>query len=356
MASRANFVYLIILTILVFPGFASGKEDVFGIRTANLNGDNVKTIYTDPYRQATHIRVSPDGQWIMFSRYNDKDPKEGLAMENIGGKNHYENTELLLMRSDGSGLRTLVPPRKGIIAVNSNWTDDGKGFVFLSNDNKKRVPEIKRAYLNDEMEITRISTIKLPKHLVPVDPHLHKGRLVFPAVDLRDMVRGLWIANEDGSGARKLTTPRDPESGKIVKHPHSGDNDPRLSPDGSQVAFMRLMKGKGLWSIYTVNVATGVEKSITRRHLSPVQFDAVPEWSGDGSKLIFWTVDFKKIRFSITTTRPDGSQRNTVFSKPYEFQQSPAFFPNSGSGPNARIAFGFRKVPEWKVKLRRALQ
>jgi dipeptidyl aminopeptidase/acylaminoacyl peptidase len=166
----------------------------------------------------------------------------------------------------------------------------------------------------------------------------------------------LWIANEDGSGVRKLTTPRDPVSGEVVKHPASGDNDPRFSPDGSQVAFMRLVSGNGLWSIHTVDVATGVEKSLTRKHLSPVQFDAVPEWSGDGSKLIFWTVDFKKVQFSITTTRPDGSQRNTVFSKPYEFQQSPAFFPKSGSGPNARIAFGFRKVPEWQVKLRRALQ
>ena len=206
------------------------------------------------------------------------------------------------------------------------------------------------------MEITSFSTIQLPRHLVPVDPHLHKGRLVFPAVDLRDMVRGLWIANEDGSGLRRLTTPRDPGSGEVVKHPASGDNDPRFSPDGSQVAFMRLVNGNGLWSIYTVDVATGKEMSLTRRDLSPVQFDAVPEWSGDGSKLIFWSVDFKKVQFSITTINPDGSQRSTMFNHPDEFQQSPAFFPNSGSGPNARIAFGFRKVAKWKLKVRRALQ
>jgi Tol biopolymer transport system component len=356
MESRAKIISLIIVLFLVFPCYVSGKEDVFGIRTANLNGKNLRTIYTDPYRQATHIRVSPNGKWIMFSRYNDKDPKEGLAMENIGGKNHYKNTELVLMRSDGSGLRTIIPPKKGIMAVNSNWTDDGKGFVFLSNENKKKIPEIRRAYLNSKMGITRISTIRLPKYLVPVDPHLHKGRLVFPAVDVRDMTRGLWIANEDGSNVRKLTTPRDPGSGKIVKHPQSGDNDPRFSPDGSHVAFMRLVKGNGLWSIHTVNVATGVERSLTRKQLSATQFDAVPEWSGDGRKLIFWTVDLKKVQFSITTIKPDGSQRETAFLKPYEFQQSPAFFPRTGSGPNSRVAFGFRKIPKWKVKLRRLLQ
>ncbi len=356
MGSVVRFGSLIIIAVFVFPASVLGEEDVFGIRIGSLNGEDVRTIYTDPYRQATHIRVSPDGKWIMFSRYNDKDPKEGLAMENIDGKNHYQNTELVLMRSDGTGLRTVVPPKKGIIAVNSNWTDDGKGFVFLSNDNKQRVPEIRRAYLSSEMEVTHFSTIRLPRYLVPVDPHLHKGRLVFPAVDLRNMVRGLWIANEDGSGARKLTTPRDPRTGNIVKHPQSGDNDPRFSPDGSQVAFMRLVSGRGLWSIHTVDVVTGKEKSLTRKYLSPAQFDAVPEWSGDGNKLIFWTVDLKKVHFSITTIRPDGSQRKTVFSQPYQFQQSPAFFPKTGSGPDAKIAFGFRKVPKWKVKLKRALQ
>ncbi len=260
------------------------------------------------------------------------------------------------MRADGSELRTIVSPKKGIMAVNSNWTDDGKGFVFVSTDNKNKVPEIRRAYLNSKMEITHFSTIQLPNYLVPVDPHLHKGHLVFPAVDLRDMVRGLWLANEDGSGVRKLTTPTNPGSGDIVKHPASGDNDPRFSPDGSQVAFMRLVQGNGLWSIYTVDVATGEEASLTRRYLSPTQFDAVPEWSGDGGKLIFWTVDIKKVEFTITTINPDGSQRNTVFSHPYEFQQSPTFFPSTGSGPHAKIAFGFRKVPQWKLKLRRALQ
>jgi dipeptidyl aminopeptidase/acylaminoacyl peptidase len=349
------FLLLVVCLLLVIPKSILAGEAVFSIRTATLAGNNIQTIYTDRYRQATHIRVSPNGRWIMFSRYNDKEKKSGLAMENIDGKNHYENTELILMRSDGSELRSIVPPRKGIIAVNSNWTDDGKGFVFLSNDNKKRVLEIRRAYLNSKMEITHFSTIRLPKYIVPVDPHLHKGRLVFPAVDLRNMQRGLWIANEDGSDLRKLTTPRDPDSGKPVKHPDSGDNDPRFSPDGSQVAFMRLVKGKGLWSIYTVDVATGKEASLTRKHLSPTQLDAVPEWSGDGNLLIFWTADIKKVEFSITSLKPNGSKRYTVLKNPYQFHQSPAFFPNTGSGPHAKIAYSVRNVPKWQVKLRRLL-
>jgi dipeptidyl aminopeptidase/acylaminoacyl peptidase len=350
-----NFIRLVIFLVFAISQSAFGGDVVFSIRTSTLGGNDLRTIYTDTYRQATHLRVSPDGQWIMFSRYNDKDPTDGLAKENIDGKNHYQNTELVLMRADGSELRVLIPPKKGVISVNSNWTDDGKGFVYLSNDNEKRVPEIRHAYLNSRMEITQITSVQLPIHLIPVDPHLHKGKLVFPAVDLRNMSRGLWIAQENGKNLRQLTIPTDPSTGNQIKHPSSGDNDPRFSPDGSRVAFMRLIEGKGLWSIYVVDVSSGKVTSLTKRHLSATQFDAVPEWSGDGKKLIFWSVDFKTVRFSITTVNPDGSQRSTVASDPYEFLQSPAFFPNTGSGPNARIAFSAWKVPKWKLRIRRLL-
>lgn len=294
-------------------------SSVFTIGTANLNGDGLRTIYSDSYRQATHIRVSPDGRWIMFSRYNDKDPKDGLAKENWGGGNHYANTELLLMRSDGSGLRTIVAPKKGIMAVNSNWTDDGKGFVFVSTDNKKKIPEIRRAYFTPSMEISRFETISLPKQLIPVDPHLWRGKLVFPAVDLRDMVRGLWISNEDGS----------------------------------KVAFMRLVEGHSLWEIYVVDVATGGETNLSDRYLSKHQMDAVPEWSGDGQRIIFWSVDINKVAFKITSMRPDGTGRLTFPSDDDVFYQSPAFFPGTGSGQNAKIAFSTWRVAKWKLNVRR---
>ncbi len=353
MNSPGQIFYLAIIVAYVSPVFALAAEEIFSIRTASLKGDNPRTIYTDNYRQATHIRVSPDGQWIMFTRYNDKDPKDGLAKENWGGRNHYENTELLIMRTDGSELKTLVASKEGIMAVNSNWTDDGRGFVFVSTDNKKQTPEIRRAFLSSSMEIIRFETITLPKHLIPVDPHLLKGKLVFPAVDLRNMVRGLWIVNEDGSGLRRLTTPINPDSGEVVNHPTSGDNDPRFSPSGSKVAFMRLVKGHSLWQIYVVDVATGKEVNLSGQYLSKNQIDAVPEWSGDGDRLVFWTVDFKKVVFTITSMRPDGTRRATVPGDSDVFYQSPAFFPGTGSGPDSIIVFSTWTVPKWKLKVMR---
>ena len=343
------------LTLLLLPNIALANDDVFSIRTAYLSGENQKIIYTDSYRQATHLRVSPDGQWIMFTRYNDKDPKDGLAKENWGGKNHYDNTEIMLMRSDGSELRSIVPAQKNIISANSNWTEDGKSFVYLSTDNLKKRPELRRVYLNTKMQIQNTETIQLPDHLIPVDPHLYNGKLVFPAVDVRNMSRGLWIANADGSNVKKLTVPKDPDSGKLLKHPKSGDNDPRLSPDSSKVTFMRLIDGKELWSIYVIDLSNGKETQLTKQPFDNKRMDAVPEWSGDGNKLIFWTVDLKQVAFSITTIKPDGTERKTALHNPYLFFQSPSFFPNTGSDATSKIAFSVWKVPRWKIKLRRFL-
>ncbi len=238
--------------------------------------------------------------------------------------------------------------------MNSNWTDDGRGFVFVSTDNKKRIPEIRRAFLSSSMEIIRFETIALPKHLIPVDPHLLKGKLVFPAIDLRNRVRGLWIANEDGSGLRRLTTPINPDSGDVVNHPPSGDNDPRFSPSGSKAAFMRLVEGHSLWQIYVVDVVTGKEVNLSSQYLSQYQFDAVPEWSGDGERLVFWTVDLKKLTFAITSMRPDGTRRATAPSDSDVFHQSPAFFPGTGSGPDSMIVFSTWTVPKWKLKVMRS--
>ena len=347
-----------LLTYLLLPAAAGAQdsaEAVFEIRTAFLDGSGVETIYRDAYRQATHLRVSPDDQWIMFSRYNERDPNDDLAKEHWGGKNHYENTEIMLMRADGSEVRPLIPAKPGVFAVNSNWIEDGKGFVYVSSDNEKHLPEIRRAYLSDTMLVERTETIKLPEQLVPVDPHLHRGRLAFVAVDLKNMNRGLWIADEDGSNARQLTFPKHPETGRLLKHPHGGDNDPRISPDGSEVAFMRLIDNHALWQVYVLDLASGSERNISAAFLNKSQMDAVPEWSGDGNLLTFWSVDLDEVTFDVVVAQPDGSGRRKVISNPRMFQQSPAFFPGSGSGAKARLAYSTQKVSGWKLRAARLL-
>jgi Tol biopolymer transport system component len=205
------------------------------------------------------------------------------------------------------------------------------------------------------MEVSRTERVVLPEYLVAVDPHLHRGKMVFPAVDLRSMVRALWIVNEDGSNLRQLTHPLHPDSRALVLHPGSGDNDPRFSPDGSEVAFMRLIDGHSLWSIYVVDVASGRERNLSQQYLSEKQMDAVPEWSGDGKLLTFWNVDLNKITFDIVTMRADGSERKIRWHNPDLFQQSPAFFPKSGSGPKARIAYSTQHIAQWKLKVARFL-
>ena len=105
-----------------------------------------------------------------------------------------------------------------------------------------------------------------------------------------------------------------------------------------------------------MDTATGRERNLSQSYLGDEQMDAVPEWSGDGKRLLFWTVDLKKVTFDVVSMKADGSERTKVLSDPSIFQQSPTFFPATGSGPKARIAYSTQRVPAWKLKAARFLR
>jgi dipeptidyl aminopeptidase/acylaminoacyl peptidase len=87
----------------------------------------------------------------------------------------------------------------------------------------------------------------------------------------------LWYGNSDGSGLRQLTFP--PLHGGMV---------PRISPDGSQIAFSGYMPGKPP-QIYLIPVNGGDPEAIT----SGSQGSEDPIWSPSGDAVLYgpWTID-----------------------------------------------------------------
>jgi Tol biopolymer transport system component len=337
MAMKATLkpLLLFFLTAMILApmSLAGGKKDLFGIYTATLSGDDVRLLVSDSSRQMTHPRVSPDGEWITFTRYHKKGWLSGLAEEKGG----YQQTSILLARIDGTDVQTLIPAKKGILNCNSTWSSDGKFLVWLTTDNPGRQPQLRKI----ELQTRRISDIPTPPGLNPADPHVVGNRIVFPVVG--GNAHYLWVMDLDGSNGKRLTVPNFGKAKKIGKH-QLGDYDPKLSPDGSKVAFMRLY-GKDGWRIFVVDVNTGKETDLS----GPNQIDTLPDWSSDGKLLLFWHIDKKALhKMGLYTMKPDGSDRKMIPLPRGYLHGHPHFFPNRDSSPNARIIYRATKAPQLK--------
>ncbi len=344
-------VILILIVGAVFVNLAgrpapdgSDCDKEFGLYTANLDGSWMKLLISDSWRQMTHARVSPDRQWVAFTRYNNIG-KDGCASENEGNYDEpleqYKGTEIVLMRIDGSDVRTIIPHEKDKVSANSYWTPDGKGLIYVSAPNEKGNPQINHIVFDNNMEIKSSSKIPIPENVIPTDPHWRGDWIVFPATDPVTRTRGIWRIKYNGEGLEQLTWPK-------TKVP-IGDNDPKFSPDGSKVAFLRQVKEGAFFHAVIVDVNTKEEKDLSAGYLPEnaiAAFDGPPEWSSDGELLIFphILVDKEKALSELHIIKSDGSGRKKVpLPREYLYFHT-AFFPDEGSDDNARIIFSAHKL------------
>ena len=302
----------------------------FGIYSARLDGSDVKTIMTSENHEMTHPRVSPDGKRIALTRYH-KRGWGGKATEEQG----YENTEIMVANIDGSSVETIVLAKPGVVAANADWTAEGKSLIYISTDNSQRIPEIRQIDLATR-KITRIPT---PPGLKATDPHWQGNKIVFP-VKAEAAGKGadsLWMMHADGSGARQITHPTR-SSGASGLY---GDFDPKFSPDGSKIAFMRIDGGES-WRVMLLDLVTGEERLLTPKGV----MQWLPTWSSDGKLLLYVHVDRNNLKeIGLYTMTIDGNNRKRVaLPRGYLYGHS-SFFPNGGSAATARIIYTGTRNP-----------
>jgi hypothetical protein len=310
------------------PGVASRSPAHFAIYTARLDGSDFAILMSSPDQEMTHPRVSPERKRVVLTRYHQRG-KDGRAKEELG----YEFTEIMVVNLDGTGLETIIAPKPGVIAANGDWAPDGKSLIWFSTDNPQRIPEIRRIDLATR-EITRVPT---PPGLKSTDPHWLGGKMVFPAKAGPRGADALWVMNIDGSGARQITRPPRTSSAAGLY----GDFDPKLSPDGSLVAFMRIDGGES-WRIMLLDLASGEEKLLTPR--GKTQW--LPTWSSDGRLLLYVNFDRRNLKETgLYTMTPEGTDPRMVpLPRGYLYGHS-SFFPGDGSSPKARIIFNGQRMP-----------
>jgi len=302
----------------------------FGVYTATLAGSDVRLVVANDSQEMTHARVSPDHTRIAFTRYNDRG-WDGLATEEQG----YGNTEIVMSRMDGSGVETVVPPRKGSVNSNPSWIDGGKSLMWVTTDTSDKRPQIWKIDLSSRQR----SKIPTPAGLSTTDPDHVGDTLVFP-VKKPGAFDAIYTMHVDGTKLMQISHPTFPDDMKAGKFT-PGDYDPKLSPDGSRVAFMRLFGERG-WRVLVTDLATGEERDLT----GPGKIEGLPEWSGDGQRLLFRHIDLEKMHeMGVYSMKPDGSDRQMVPLPRGYVHNHPQFWPGSGSGPDARIIYVARRYP-----------
>jgi Tol biopolymer transport system component len=81
----------------------------------------------------------------------------------------------------------------------------------------------------------------------------------------------IWVMKPDGTDVRQLTDG------------HGDDREPRVSPDGTKIAFASDRAFKGNYDIWTVDIAT---RKLVQKTFGPEE-EYEPTWSPDGTKIAF---------------------------------------------------------------------
>uniref|UniRef100_Q029B1 Tricorn protease homolog n=1 Tax=Solibacter usitatus (strain Ellin6076) TaxID=234267 RepID=Q029B1_SOLUE len=108
------------------------------------------------------------------------------------------------------------------------------------------------------LPVVSLAQVKLLRH-----PSYANGKVAF------SYLGDLWIANENGSGAQRLTDNQ------------ARDVYPRFSPDGNWIAFSSNREGN--YDVYVVAATGGKPRQLTFHSAD----DNVVNWSPDGKKILF---------------------------------------------------------------------
>ena len=311
--------------------------DRFSVWISKMDGSERQLILTDPQRQITHTRVSPDLKWIVFTTYNNFN-NDGLAKEGHG----YANTEVCLFKLGGTEIKTIAGPVVNEVNANASFSADGKRIIFASTRSGKG----SHLYWYD-IETGLTTPVPTPPSLQRLsDPHEVGDKIVFPSLPGQDgELQGIWMMNRDGSAARQISFPKR-ASDAPAESISQGDYDPRLAPDGAWVSIFRNVGGA--FHVVVLNIASGVETDLTESLFPDREKTAegVAAWSSDGELLIFRHIALPKDGprgVGLYVMKPDGSGRKKIPIAKGEFPHvQPEFFPE-GSGPETRVIYQTEK-------------
>lgn len=285
---------------------------------------NIETSY--PY-------WSPDGSKIVFqSNRNDNDSEiytmnaDGTGVNRLTNSPGLDETpiwspdgnsilfattrdgnyEIYIMDTLGKNLKNLTrhPSSDG----HPNFSPDGKRIIFHSNRSMPDSTYSKDSFTRDvnhelyEMDIDGSNVKRLTNHIYwdtypdisPDGTKIAFRRVLKTDEGIYKWNSEVFIANRDGTNAYNLS-----------KYPDH-DGWPAWSPDGKKIAFASERERFDNWQIYTVNVDGTNLTRITDFDYQGAYF-AKPQWSPDGSKIICTRTKDGNVEILIIELKKDGN-------------------------------------------------
>lgn len=363
---KINFIFTLILSLLLLnctkssstpdPGCTTllCSASKFSLLVANLDGSNVTLVKTSSYQDMTHPRVSNDKNWIMYTTYNDRNAENCATVDQA-----YLNTEIRAIQMAGSNDKLVVSPVSGQLNSNNYWVGSTNEITYLSGPPTalKFFRRTVDANMNTTVGPTQIS---VPGTITPLDPATHAGtnKIVYPGLyeQTGAYYKSIFIMNlSDSSNVVGLSLGRDHASTPIpcldAECANIMENDPKISPDGTKVAFMRRAPSSGAnsfgWHIFVVPVASPLaEVDISYSHIGSDLFknDVLPEWISS-TKLIFSTIDIVSstvFNKKVYTMNADGTDRQQI-SLPEGFRYADVF-PYVDADGNSKMILSAEKI------------
>lgn len=283
---------------------------MFDIISARLDGTQVQVLHSHTAHELTHPRVHPAGGHLIFteSHNGSEDPS-------------YKNTNVQVKDLSSGNVQPLCLPVADKVNANGDWMNQAAGALWTSTEGGGQLRTL-------DFATGRVGQLLTPMGLSPSDAHELQGKVVFATKGESGQADRLWKMNLDGSQAIALTNP--PHNGQPGLH---GDFDPRWSPDGSKIAFMRINGGVD-WEIWIYWLQWSLATCITIGSL----IEALPNWSSDSGKLIYRRFDLNEpANNGLWHMSPTGNYRTKIPLPAGYTYGSPSFFPGEGSGPTARF-------------------
>ena len=215
--------------------------------------------------------------------------------------------ELVVIRADGSGQRTLVQqpdgaqpisPRHGLV-----WSPDGTRVAFLelgptigiADVEAGAVARIENAYAPswspDGRRLVYEDTSAARPALVVANADGTETRRLVPVFEGSGLAppqwspSGRWIVYRDASGLRLIAP--DGTAGRRLTRDRAFERLPSWSPDGRWIAFFRASGEGGPWSLRVVDLGG---RTVANVVVPPAaEGGGRPAWSQDGTRMLLGT-------------------------------------------------------------------